>query len=192
MNIKNKNTEISTPFLYPAIFLGACVVIFLCLSTLAIGLISDRIRIESISMEPALYPGDYAIVNKIAYSNYSAPKRGDVIVFNHPQNPPNVPYVKRIIGIPGDQIHISGGTISINGEPILEPYIKVPINRGGDWTVPAREYFVLGDNRNNSSDSRAWGFVPYENIIGRLELIYLPTNHWSFLSQRINFDTAQP
>ena len=159
---------------------------------LAINAISERIRVESISMQPTLYPGDYVIVNKLAYWLNKNPHRGDVIVFRYPPNPEQIPYIKRIIGLPGDQIHIINGKIYINGELMLEPYLKVTTNRGGDWTVPANQLFVMGDNRNNSSDSRSWGFVPFANIIGRAELIYLPPQHWSFLHQNIAVASPEP
>jgi signal peptidase I len=159
---------------------------------LAINTVSQRIRVESISMQPTLYPGDYVIVNKLAYRLNNTPKRGDVIVFKYPPNPEQIPYIKRIIGLPGDQIHIADGKITINGERMLEPYLKVITNRGGDWTVPADQLFVMGDNRNNSSDSRSWGFVPFANIIGRAELVYLPPQHWSFLHQNIAVASPEP
>jgi signal peptidase I len=159
---------------------------------LAINTVSERIRVESISMQPTLYPGDYVIVNKLAYRLNNSPKRGDVIVFKYPPNPEQIPYIKRIIGLPGDQIHIADGKITINGELMLEPYLKVTTNRGGDWTVPADQLFVMGDNRNNSSDSRAWGFVPFANIVGRAEVVYLPPQHWSFLHQNIAVASPVP
>jgi signal peptidase I len=158
----------------------------------AINTVSQRIRVESISMQPTLYPGDYVIVNKLAYRFSNSPRRGDVIVFRYPPNPEQIPYIKRIIGLPGDQIHIADGKIYINGELMLEPYLKVTTNRGGDWIVPAGQLFVMGDNRNNSSDSRSWGYVPYANIIGRAELVYLPPQHWSFLHQNIAIASPEP
>jgi signal peptidase I len=192
MDVKEKNARKPRRIIQLAVFLGACLVIFVCLFSFAIEVVSDRIRIESISMQPTLYPGDYVIVNKLAYRYNNTPRRGDVILFKYPPNPEQIPYLKRIIGLPGDQVHIADGEVYINGELMLEPYVKVTTNRGGDWTVPAGQYFVLGDNRNNSSDSRSWGFVPYENIIGRLELVYLPPKHWSFLSQRISVASPEP
>ena len=152
---------------------------------LAINTVSERIRVESISMQPTLFPGDYVIVNKLAYRFSGSPERGDVIVFRYPPNPEAIPYIKRIIGVPGDQVHIADGKISINGQLMLEPYLVINTIRGGDWTVPEGNLFVMGDNRNNSSDSRTWGFVPFENIIGRAELIYLPPQHWAFLHENI-------
>jgi signal peptidase I len=159
---------------------------------LAINAVSERIRVESISMQPTLYPGDYVIVNKLAYRFNHRPDRGDVIVFRYPPDPEAIPYIKRIIGLPGDQILITDGKVYVNGQLVVEPYLVVSTNRGGDWTVPDGQLFVMGDNRNNSSDSRSWGFVPLENIIGRAELIYLPPQHWSFLHQNIAIASPIP
>lgn len=147
---------------------------------LAINAVSERIRVESISMQPNLYAGDFVIVNKLAYF-LGSPQRGDVVVFRYPPNPEQIPYIKRVIGLPGDQIHIANGKVYINGELLVEPYLEVPTNRGGNWTVPQEAIFVMGDNRNNSSDSRSWGMVPRENIIGRAELIYWPPQNWGLL-----------
>jgi signal peptidase I len=159
---------------------------------LIINVVSERIRVESVSMQPTLFPGDFVIVNKLAYQFSHIPQRGDVIVFKFPPDPESIPYIKRVIGLPGDQIHISDGKVYINGQLMLEPYLKVTTKLGGDWTVPSDQLFVMGDNRNNSSDSRRWGFVPLENIIGRAEVIYLPPQHWSFLHQNIAVASPQP
>ena len=159
---------------------------------LVINAISERIRVESISMQPTLFPGDYVIVNKLAYRFTGAPQRGDVIVFKYPPNPDAIPYIKRVIGLPGDQVYISEGKVYINGLLMLEPWLKVTTNRGGEWAVPDGQLFVMGDNRNNSSDSRSWGFVPYKNIIGRAEVIYLPPQHWSFLHKNIAIASPEP
>lgn len=159
---------------------------------LAINTVSERIRVESISMQPTLYAGDMVIVNKLAYRFNNSPHRGDVIVFKYPPDPESIPYIKRVVGLPGDQVHIANGKVYIDGQLIDEPYLKVSTNRGGDWTVPDKQLFVMGDNRNNSRDSRAWGFVPFENIIGRAELIYLPPQHWAFLHQNIAVASPEP
>ncbi len=192
MELQQSNLNKGKVLVTVLILLGVGFFIILCLSSLLFGFSTERIVVESISMQPALFPGDYAIVNKLAYSSHNTPRRGDVILFEYPPNPNSIPYFKRIIGLPGDQVHIADGKIYINGELIAEPYIIVTTNRGGDWTVPANQYFVLGDNRNNSSDSRSWGFVPSENIIGRVELIYFPPEHWSFLNQDIDVATPEP
>jgi signal peptidase I len=142
--------------------------------------LTARIKVESTSMVPTLSTNDYVVVNKLAYK-LGAPKRGDVIVFKYPPDPTQIPYIKRVIGLPGDQIHIAGGRVSINGVLLNEPYLKVSTNGGGDWTVPEDSLFVMGDNRNGSSDSRAWGMVPLGNVIGKAEVIYWPPQHWSQL-----------
>ncbi len=157
---------------------------------LAINAVSERIRVESISMQPTLFPGDFVIVNKLAYRFNNNPGRGDVIVFRYPPDPDSTPYIKRVIGLPGDQIHIADGNVFVNGQQLIEPYLTLTTRQGGDWSVPAKQLFVLGDNRNNSRDSRAWGFVPFENIIGRAELIYLPPQHWALL--HVNIAVASP
>jgi signal peptidase I len=149
-----------------------------------------RILVQSISMQPNLKEGDLVLVNRLVY-NFSEPKRGDVIVFQNPINPEDVPYIKRIIGLPGDTVLIDQGKVMINGQLLSEPYLSVTTQRGGEFTIPEGEYFVMGDNRNNSSDSRAWGNVPAEHIIGRAEAIYWPPQDWQILNQYLA-QAAQP
>jgi len=147
---------------------------------LGINAISARIRVESISMQPNLYAGDFVIVNKLAYK-LGVPRRGDIIVFRYPPDPTQTPYIKRVIGLPGDKIHIADGQVYVNNELLIEPYLNVTTSRGGDWTIPANSLFVMGDNRNNSSDSRSWGMVPMENVIGKGLVIYWPPKDWAVL-----------
>jgi len=86
-----------------------------------------------------------------------------------------------VIGLPGDQVHIADGKVSVNGAILTEAYLVVPTSGGGDWTVPEGSLFVMGDNRPSSSDSRAWGMVPMGNVIGKAEVIYWPPRHWAQL-----------
>ncbi len=146
-----------------------------------INAVSARIRIELISMQPTLYAGNYVIVNKIAYK-LGTPGRGDVIIFHYPPDPNREPYIKRVIGLPGDQVEINHGKVTVNDEPIVEPYIKAPPSYTGSWTIPVDSLFVLGDNRNNSSDSHSWGMVPLENVIGKAEVVYWPPDQWQVLN----------
>jgi signal peptidase I len=148
---------------------------------LAINTISARVRVESVSMEPTLHAGNFVIVNKLAYQ-IGRPVRGDVIVFKYPPDPTQEPYVKRVIGLPGDLVEITDGRVYINGVPLFEPYLADEISRGGEWRIPANSLFVLGDNRNNSSDSRAWGMVPMDYVIGKALLVYWPPQKWAWLS----------
>jgi signal peptidase I len=147
---------------------------------LGINAVSARIRVESISMQPNLFAGDFVIVNKLAYK-LGPPQRGDIIVFRYPPDPTQIPYIKRVIGLPGDHLVIQDGQVYVNGEQLVEPYLSVSTSRGGEWVVPENSLFVMGDNRNNSSDSRSWGMVPMENVIGKALVIYWPISHQKIL-----------
>jgi signal peptidase I len=131
-----------------------------------------RVRVENISMEPTLLPNELLLVNKLSY-RLGEPHHGDVIVFHYPGNP-SEDYIKRLIGLPGDDIRVENGLVYINNQPMDEPYISAPPAYNGNWKVPADSFFVLGDNRNQSSDSHSWGFVPRENIVGKALIIYWP------------------
>lgn len=148
---------------------------------LAINAISARIRIESISMQPTLYAGDFVIVNKISYL-FGEASRGDIIIFHYPPDPDREPYIKRVIGLPGDIVNVSNGRVAVNNQPLNEPYISAPPNYEGEWMVPTDSLFVLGDNRNSSSDSHSWGMVPVDNVIGKAELVYWPPDEWKMLN----------
>lgn len=147
---------------------------------LGINMVSARIRVESVSMQPTLYARDFVFVNRLAYK-IGEPRRGDIIVFRYPPDPTQIPYIKRVIGLPGDHVEISNGQVYVNDQALTEPYLTVTTNRGGDWNVPFDSLFVMGDNRSNSSDSRSWGFVPLENVIGKADVIYLPFDRWAWL-----------
>lgn len=138
----------------------------------AINYVSARIRVDGSSMEPTLHNGEFVVVNKLAYK-LGEPKLGDVIVFQYPHDPEQE-YIKRVIGTPGDRIVISEKRVYVNDQLINEPYIKAPPIYEDEWIVPDDSLFVLGDNRNNSSDSNKWGFVPLENVIGKAVFVYWP------------------
>lgn len=159
---------------------------------LGINAISERIRVESVSMEPLLYAGDFVLVNKAVYFFDKVPQRGDIVVFRYPPDPEATPYIKRVIGLPGDQVRIAATQVFVNGELMDEPYLREPTARGGEWIVPGNQLFVMGDNRNNSSDSRSWGFVPLENLIGRAELIYWPPEDWAMLHNNAALAASSP
>lgn len=150
---------------------------------LGINGISARIRVDGTSMEPNLHTGEYVVVNKFAY-RFGQPYLGDVIVFHFPGNP-GQEYIKRVIGVPGDLVQVEQGQVYVNGAPIQEPYIAAQPNYQGSWTVPANSLFVLGDNRNNSSDSHSWGMVPYSYVVGKAVFIYWPLNQWGTLSRTV-------
>ena len=169
-------------------------------------------RIPSASMERTLLVGDFLLVNKQVYGPagalgwllpYRPVARGEIVVFHYPVDP-SMHLVKRVIGVPGDRLHLSAGVVYVNGMPLHEPYaIYRPARMdnyrdnfpqmdeadpgietrwwiqmrslvsGGELTVPPGCYFVMGDNRNDSQDSRYWGFVPHATIVGEPLLIYL-------------------
>jgi len=139
------------------------------------------------SMEPTLRPGDWLLVDKLCYgfdTPGGAPARGDIVVFNAPLEPGDE-YVKRVVAIPGDTVQITGGRLILNGIPLDEPYLSADsrtLASGGTGPgenafteptlIPPGKYLVLGDNRPASKDSRSWGLLAGEEIIGRAEEIY--------------------
>lgn len=151
---------------------------------LAINAVSARIRVDGFSMEPTLDSGEFVIVNKLAYW-LGEPSHQDIVVFHFPRDPEQE-YIKRIIGLPGDDIVIDGGVVTVNGEAIDEPFIKSPPAYVGTWKVPDDQLFVLGDNRNNSSDSHNWGWVPMENVVGKAVFIYWPPAEWGLVKSLTN------
>jgi signal peptidase I len=147
---------------------------------LVINAISARIRVDGSSMEPTLHNGEFVIVNKLAYK-LDEPKLGDIIVFHFPRDP-DQEYIKRVIGVPGDKVVIEDGKVYVNGNEIDEPYISAPpAYTASRWDVPEGNLFVLGDNRNNSSDSHSWGMVPLEYVVGKALFIYWPLEEWGIV-----------
>ena len=137
-------------------------------------------KIKGASMHPNFPDGEYLLTDKVTY-RFGDPKRGDVIVFKAPINEEEE-FIKRIIGLPGEEVSLRNSKIYINSKSIEESYIAGNvITSGGNFLdegltvkVPEGEYFVLGDNRPHSSDSRSWGFVKRTKITGRAWLIYWP------------------
>jgi signal peptidase I len=156
---------------------------------LVINVISVRVRVEGFSMLPTLENGEYVLISRLSYQ-LGKYQRGDIIVFRPPMYPPapywqhllGLPgfddkyedYIKRIIGLPGETVRIADGSVYINGVRLLEPYVAAATNYSNEWTVPEGQLFVLGDNRNNSADSHAWGFLPEKNILGKALVVYWP------------------
>ncbi len=156
---------------------------------LLIDSVMARVRVETISMQPTLHPGDFLLVNKLAY-RLSDIARGDIVVFHYPPNPQE-DYVKRVIGVAGDEIRVEAGKVWVNGHPLKEPYIAASPTYFGSWQVPADSIFVLGDNRNQSSDSHSWGFVPIKNVVGRAIVIYWPLDKVTLLNQSLIVSAAE-
>lgn len=161
----------------------------------------QNFRVEGSSMDPTYSSGQYVLVNKALYARvnfkvigrllpfidsdesghylFRGPQRGEVVVF-HPPLPNSFErdFIKRVIGLPGDHVQVRDGRVFVNGQELVEPYLRnVQTFCGGQWcdvTLGPDEYYVMGDNRTNSSDSRLWGPVHGDKIIGKTWLIYLP------------------
>ena len=165
----------------------------------------ENFRVDGFSMTPTLVDSQHLIANKLVFSRLSSdaltglipfvpdsgddhalfafhpPERGDIMVFLYPQNPSRA-LVKRVIGLPGDLIEIDTGQVIRNGERLDEPYVVHSDARSFDPVhVPEDSYYILGDNRLVSSDSRHWGFVSEEYVIGRAWLSYWPSDRIEFL-----------
>ncbi len=173
--------------------------------------LAEPFRIPSGSMEPTLLVGDLILVNKFSYGlrlpvlntkfiELGEPQRGDVVVFRYPRDP-SLDYIKRIIGLPGDEIAYRGKQLTVNGEPVPAEWLstgsastlraaveklpgkahQIQINtrqpphlfRDSPWTVAEGNYFVLGDNRDHSQDSRFWGFVPEDHLVGKAFFVWM-------------------
>ncbi|GAB4506528.1 MAG: signal peptidase I [Anaerolineales bacterium] len=153
------------------------VVLFLLLQ-----LVVRNFRIQGDSMLPTLETGQFVLVERVSY-RFSEPQRGDIVVFEYPRAPQE-DFVKRIIGLPGETVEITGGQVYINGNLLAESYVHgqpTLTYRPVNITLGQDEYFVMGDNRAASSDSRTWGPLPRQNIIGRAWLSYWPPSRWGLI-----------
>ncbi|MCP5095253.1 MAG: signal peptidase I [Chloroflexi bacterium] len=148
-----------------------------------------RYRIDGSSMNPTLFDGQYLLINNISYF-LDEPDHGDIIVFRHPNNDLNL--IKRVIGLPGDNVEIQNREVRVNGQLIEEPYIQAAPTYSGNWIVPEETYYVLGDNRNNSSDSHQWDYLPEENILGKALVIYWPPKDWENIPHHTYAGSIQP
>ena len=140
-------------------------------------------RVSGNSMDPTFFDKQYILTNIISL-RFSTPQRGDIIVFKSPSDQEK-DYIKRVIGIPGDTILLKNGDVYVNGKLLDQStFLKISVKTyGGSFlkenepvTVPPDSYFVLGDNRSGSSDSREWGFVPLKSVIGKSFFAYWPLN----------------
>jgi signal peptidase I len=132
-------------------------------------------RVEGQSMAPTLEDQDRLIVNKAVY-RISEPRRGDIVMLYYPLNP-DKSFVKRVIAEEGDQVRIVDGRVYVNDIPVHDDYVPPQYRSHDEWgpqVIPEGYYFVMGDHRNNSSDSRTWGFVPKKYIIGKVQLRWWP------------------
>lgn len=168
----------------------------------------QNFKVDGNSMEPSLSTNQYLLVNKLAYASVSlggiaeaipaleklkdspvlqlgTPQRGDIIVFRFPRDPSR-DFIKRVVAVPGEKVEVKTGVVYVNDKRLEEPYIlNSPTYTKEAIIVPAGEYFVLGDNRNNSSDSHVWGPVPGREIVGKAWITYWPMEAWGFIPHTI-------
>jgi len=170
-----ENTRSKTKWL-----LGIIVLVLLTGGVLRWGVFQPYL-IPSPSMEPGMAPGDHILVNRLSYRLW-APTRGDIIVFAFPKDLKRT-FVKRVIAVEGETVELRDNKVFVNGNPIQEPYVKE-----GDYppygpeVVPEGKVFVLGDNRRESEDSREWGLLPKNYLLGKAWLIYYPFQRFRFIS----------
>lgn len=157
-------------------------VVFAAIGTAIYWLVAQPHKVSGSSMFPNFKDGDYIITDKLTYK-FDYPKRGDIVVFKNPKDE-TVDFIKRIIGLPGDKVRVQDGKIYLNGNKLNEPYLANTIitnpgaflREGEEKTVESGHYITIGDNRPASSDSREWGFISQEEIIGKVFFRYWPAN----------------
>ena len=138
-------------------------------------------RVDGPSMEPGLHTDEFVIVDKVAYL-FSGPQRGDVVVFHYPLDT-SKDFIKRIVGIPGDSIRTTSSDVFVDGQVLHEPYISQSFNFVSQtWKLGPEQFFVMGDNRDNSLDSRTWGPLDKSYIIGKAVAVYWPINQWEWIN----------
>jgi signal peptidase I len=187
---KEAQEEKLTPNQRKTVFLGVLIGIFDFVKTVVtIVVLAVVIRVfiiqpyivEGQSMEQSFQNNDYLITEKISF-RFREPQRGEVVIFHPPDNP-SVNYIKRIVGLPEDKVEVKEGSVYINSNRIYEPYLKSneetlsPKEKDFVYTLKEGEYFVFGDNRNHSSDSREIGAIPKVNIVSRVWFRLLPINN---------------
>lgn len=159
------------------------VVIALVLALLIRGFLVESFLVDGSSMLPTLESGERLLVNKLTY-RLGEPEIGDIVVFRNPKEPRD--FIKRVVATPGQTVEIRDGRVHIDGEPLREDYLADPGHSFFPPTaVPEGHVFVLGDNRNNSEDSRFFGFVPVKNIKGKAMLVYWPPGELKFFSRPV-------
>ncbi len=145
---------------------------------------AQSFRVDGDSMNPGLQSDEFVLVDKIAYL-FQSPQRGDIIVFHDPLDI-HRDFIKRIIGIPGDTISTTSTTsnsVIVDGQVLHEPYISLPYNfENSTWKLGPNQFFVMGDNRDNSFDSRTWGPLDRSYIVGKAVAVYWPVNDWEIIN----------
>src|ERR671932_1204320 len=162
----------------------------LLVAALFVVFVVQPVKVEGTSMLPRLHDGERIFVNKLIYYHLPPVERGDIVVFWYPDDP-SKSYIKRVIGLPGETVQMRAGRIFVNGKELQEPYLENSLNvAGGDEPptyVKPHYYFVMGDNRDNSSDSRSWGLVPEKYIYGKALFRYWPLSKVSIIRHETEY-----
>jgi signal peptidase I len=179
---------------------GIVAVVAIALALLVQAFLVKPYRIPSESMASTLRPGDRVLVNRVVY-RLREPHRGDIMVFRYPEDR-SIVFIKRVVGVPGDTLQVREGRLWVNGRRVEEPYVhrtagrrdataasgavagstmREPWSLAQPYTVPADSFFVMGDNRTDSDDSRYWGTVPRADVIGEGFVVYWPLGRWTTL-----------
>lgn len=150
------------------------VIVVVLIAVLVRSFIVQTFYVSGASMEPSYHDGEYLLVDKLSY-HFRAPRRGEVIILQFPKDE-RKDFIKRVIGLPGERVEVRGGAVYIDGRALDEPYLSgANVTSGGDPVkLGEDEFYVLGDNRNNSSDSRSWGVLPRRDVLGRSWLRFWP------------------
>ena len=161
---------------------GETIILIALIYTL-VNLACARFVVEGPSMQPNFGTGQFIVVSRVNYL-LGDPQRGEVVVFHYPGNPQE-DYIKRVVGLPGETVEIRDTQVYVDGIQLSEPYINEPctpgICRDNVWELGEDEYFVMGDNRNHSSDSRAFGAVTRDHIVGEALIRYWPPQDWGII-----------
>ncbi|HKQ04251.1 MAG TPA: signal peptidase I [Blastocatellia bacterium] len=167
----------------------------LLVAALFVVFVVQPVKVEGTSMLPRLHDGERIFVNKLVYYHIPKIDRGDIVVFWFPDDP-DKSYIKRIIGLPGELVEVRGGRIHVNGQMLDEPYLDPQLNVGRMTLPPTlvkqHYYFVMGDNRDNSSDSRIWGQVPEKYIYGKALLRYWPISQATIIRHETDYALTAP
>ena len=168
----------------------------LMIMALMLVFVIQPVKVEGTSMLPRLHDGERIFVNKLIYYEWPKLERGDIVVFWYPDDPTKS-YIKRVIGLPGETVQLRGGRILIGGKELQEPYLDPALNAALDDRAPVyvkpHYYFVMGDNRDNSSDSRSWGLVPEKYIYGKALFRYWPLSQASVIRHETDYpDIRRP
>ncbi|HYN85448.1 MAG TPA: signal peptidase I [Pyrinomonadaceae bacterium] len=190
IEVRRLDQESRRHFWAEARLLARDLVVALMIVALVLVFVVQPVKVEGTSMLPRLHDGERIFVNKLIYYGVPPLERGDIVVFWYPDDPTKS-FIKRVIGLPGETVHIRDGRVFVNGKQLVEPYLDPSLNvrAGTEIPVPIKQhyYFVMGDNRDNSSDSRVWGLVPEKYIYGKALFRYWPLSQASVISHETEY-----